>query len=238
MIQPVHTFSCSWNNVSVDLFGTMPDAKHIPVVQDTFTQFPEAKIVKSTSADPVIKALDIYTNFGTPRTHRTNNGPSFTSQQFKQYSDSKDIKHNKVYPYYPLANPVETFMKPLGKAMKIAHYEHQNKETALNQLLASYQATPHIATSQAQGNLIFQLDYQHNFPIAKPLTPNHINEIHAKHLEQQQKRKQKLNAFRHFRISCIEPGQLVLAKNLKCAKFHPYYSPQQYRFYQNTPIGV
>ena len=33
-------------------------------------------------------------------------------------------------------------MKPLGKAMKIVHCEHQNKETALNQLLVSIQATP------------------------------------------------------------------------------------------------
>ena len=45
-------------------------------------------------------------------------------------------------------------MKPLGKAMKIAHYEHQNKETVLNQLLTSYQDTPHIATDQTLGNLL------------------------------------------------------------------------------------
>ena len=126
-------------------------------------------------------------------------------------------------------NPVETFMKPLGKAMKIAHYEHQNKETALNHLLASYPAIPHIATSQAPGDSIFQHGYQLNFPTGKPLTSNHISEVHVKHHEQQQKRKQKLNASRHSKTTCIEPGQLVLAKNFKCARFYPYNGPQQYK---------
>ena len=106
--------------------------------------------------------------------------------------------------------------------MKITHYEHQNKETALNKLLASSRSTPHIATSQASGNLIFQHGYQYTVPIAKPPTFSHISEAHAKHLEQQLKRKQKLNASRHLKTSCIEPGQLVLANIFKHAKFHTY----------------
>ena len=84
-------------------------------------------------------------------------------------------------------------MKPLGKAMKIAHYEHQNKETVLNQLLTSYQANPHIATDQTLGNLFFQLDYQHNFHTAKPPTSNYIKEAHAKRFEQQQESKNSMH---------------------------------------------
>lgn len=73
----------------------MPDTgpEHVLIVQDMFTWFPAAKIVKSTSSDHVIKALDdIYTNFGTPTTHRTNNELPFNSLQFKEYSDPKGIK--------------------------------------------------------------------------------------------------------------------------------------------------
>ena len=126
-------------------------------------------VISIPGMDPVIKALDdIYTNFGAPTTHRTDNGPPFNSKQFKEYSDARGIIHNKVYPYHHQANPIETFMKPLGKAMKIAHHKNQYKETTLNQLLASYWATPHIATSQAPGNLIFQHGYQHDFPLPKP----------------------------------------------------------------------
>ena len=81
-----------------------------------FTCFPAAKVINSTSADLVIKTLDdIYTNFRTPTTHITDNGSPFNSKQFKEYSDAKGILHNKVFPYHPQANPVETFMKPRGR---------------------------------------------------------------------------------------------------------------------------
>ena len=40
-IQPVHTSNHPWNNVSVDLFGPMPNIKHVHIlVQGMFTQFP------------------------------------------------------------------------------------------------------------------------------------------------------------------------------------------------------
>ena len=61
-----------------------------------------------------------------------------------------------------------------------------------------------------------------------PIT-NNINEAYAKHLEQQLKRKLKLNASSHSKTSDIEPGQLFIAKDFKRIKFHPYYGPKQYK---------
>ena len=165
-IQSVHTSNHPRNNVSVDLFGPMLTTKHVYIlVQGIFTQFPAAWIVKSNSTDSVIKTTDgIYNNFGTPTSHRKLMGCHSTHNHSKSIWIHKGIKNNKVYPHHPQTNLVEIFMRPLGKAMKIAHYEHQNKENALNQLLASYQATPNIASSQAPGNLIFQNGYQNNLP--------------------------------------------------------------------------
>ena len=41
-IQLVHTSNHPWDNVSVDLFGPIPDTKHVLVVQDMFTRSPAA----------------------------------------------------------------------------------------------------------------------------------------------------------------------------------------------------
>ena len=101
-------------------------------------------------------------------------GRHSTHNHSKSIWIQKGIKNNKVYPYHPQTNLVKIFMRPLGKARKIAHDEHQNKD----------------------------------------------GKAHAKHLEQGQKRRQKLNASRHSKTSCVEPGQLVLAQNFKHAKFH------------------
>jgi len=73
------------------------------------------------------------------------------------------VEHEKAFPYHPQANPVESFMKPLGKAMKIAHHEKKNKAQALNEFLASYRATPHSSTGIAPGDILLRHGYGNTF---------------------------------------------------------------------------
>ena len=49
----------------------------------------------------------------------------------------KEIIEMALSSYQNPANPVEVFIKPLGKAMKITNFQQQKNETALNKLLAS-----------------------------------------------------------------------------------------------------
>ena len=36
----------AWEKVSIDLFGPMPDSRHVVVVQDMVSKFPAAKIIQ------------------------------------------------------------------------------------------------------------------------------------------------------------------------------------------------
>ncbi len=73
----------AWEKISVDLFGPMPDHRHIVVAQDMVNKFPAAKILKKTEANYVLQALhNIYTAYGNPLVHRTDNGPPFNSKEF------------------------------------------------------------------------------------------------------------------------------------------------------------
>ena len=66
-IAPQKTPKHAWEEVNIDLFGPLPDKKHVLVVQDGMSRFPTAKIVSSTQATPVIKALnEVYTAYGNP----------------------------------------------------------------------------------------------------------------------------------------------------------------------------
>ena len=117
--EPQKTCESAWEEVNIDLFGPLPDRKHVLVMQDTMSRFPAATILSSTKAEPVIKAIDkVYTRYGTPQRHRTDNGPPFNSQEFKDFSKLKGVEQVLSYPYHPQENPCETFMKPLGKALK------------------------------------------------------------------------------------------------------------------------
>ena len=94
-----------------------------------------AKVLKKTDAKHVTNTLDeFYTSYGNPMVHRTDNGPPFNSHEFTDFSNKRGIQHELAYPYHPQANYAETFMKPLGKCLKIANLEGKDHETAVNQI--------------------------------------------------------------------------------------------------------
>ena len=215
----------AWEKVSVDLFGPMPNKRHIVVAQDMVSKFPAAKIVSKTDADHVIGALEeMYANYGAPLVHRTDNGPPFNSMQFAKFSDDKGIHHEKSFPYHPQANPVECLMKPLGKSMKIAHYDSGNLDTALQNFLTTYRATPNKTTGIAPGDVMFRHGYGNNFP--KTFTPDNDTVREALSMEQQYRecKGDEMNINR--RREEFHIGDQVLTRNeKKKTKFEPTFDP-------------
>ena len=139
---------------------------HCSLFECQFDKISSAKIVNLTAKKPVFGALkDIYTKFGNPEKHRTDNGPPFNSSGFAKFSKTRGIEHVKVFPYHPQGNPSETFMKPLGKGMRAAIYENANKQNALDNLLAAYRSTPHPATGIPPGSFLLRDGYRTDFPI-------------------------------------------------------------------------
>ena len=62
------------------------------------------------------------------------------------FAEKRDIELKKTPPLHPQANPAETFMKSLGKTMKIAHENKTSKREALSTLLKNVRDTPQQAT--------------------------------------------------------------------------------------------
>ena len=225
-IHPLTTDQEPWENVNIDLFGPMPDSKHVLVVTDNMTRFPAAKIVPGTSATPVLKALDtIYADFGQPKSHRTDNGPPFDSHAFQQFSNELGVTHIRTYPYHPQANPAETFMKPLGKAMKIAHHHRTDKEVALNKLLRDYRATPHSATGMAPGDLILRNGFNSELPRSTTTNKNDVETAKAKDKATKEARTEKLNQSKHRREQLFQTGDYVYTRNNQRTKFQPIFDP-------------
>ena len=129
----------NWEVVSVDLYGPMPSNKHVVVVQDLASRYPAAKLVTSTKAEKVIPALtEIYNTLGNPDIQISDNGPPFNSKQMSSFADGRDIQIRLNAPYHPSSNPVETFMRPLGKALKIGKQHEIPEHKVLAKQLSDY----------------------------------------------------------------------------------------------------
>ena len=138
----------SWETVAMDLFGSMPTSNHVIAVQYLSSRYPSAKLVKSASADKVIPALsEIYNNYGNPENQLSDNGPPFNLKKMEAFCQKRSISMQKITPLHPSSNLVETFIKPLGKTMKIAHENNTPEKEALEQLLQNYRDIPHPAAS-------------------------------------------------------------------------------------------
>ena len=214
-----------WEKVSVDFFGPMPDSRHILVVQDMISKFPAAKILNNTDTGTTLKALqEIYATYGTPLIHRTDNGPPFNSHRFEEYSREIGTTHELSYPYHPQANPVECFMKPLGKAMKTAHFSGIPKEKALEEFLSAYRATPHSSNGLAPGDILLRNGYRNLFP-TKAISDETVQIALSNSRYERDLLNEQRNATRSE--PKLQIGDKVLLKNQNPNKFDPLYGPEQ-----------
>ena len=154
-----------WETVAVDLFGPMPSSKHVVVVQDLGSRYPAAKLVASTKAERVIPALEeIYDEYGYPENQISDNGPPFNSKRMKEFNESHGTTARFSTPHFPSQNPAETFMKTIGKTMKINRHTDRNESKALREALKTYRQTPHPATGIPPASMMFRDGLNHKFP--------------------------------------------------------------------------
>lgn len=228
-----------WNTVSLDLFGPLPDNRHVLVAQDQLSRFPVAKIVPKPNAGHVIKATEgIYQHYGYPDTHITDNGRCFTSREFEEYSRSKDIQHKATYPYHPQANPVECFMKPLGKAIKIAHHQKQPLKRAIDDAVATHRATPHPVTGVTPAEMMFRYRFRSNLPANK--APDEVVEkAIVRNADMKRKQKEWANRSGRRKESDFMVGQEVMILNTtRTSKYEPLYREEKYRVIAIDQFGV
>ena len=84
----------------------------------------------------------------------SDNGPSFSSADFKNFMSSNGILHRRVPPYHPSSNGLaENMVRSLKQALNKAH-RTDSIESKTAKFLATYRATPHSVTGKALAELL------------------------------------------------------------------------------------
>ena len=98
------------------------------VVIDEYSRFPEVEILSSISAKTVISHLDtIFSRQGIPQVIKSDNGPPFKSNEFKDFAEQCGIQHKRVTSLWPEANgEVLRFMKTLNKHVRSSVADNKN----------------------------------------------------------------------------------------------------------------
>ena len=170
----------------------------------------------------------------------------------EDFAAKRNISLQKIPPLHPAANPVETFMRPLGKAMKIAYHNRAPENDTLNQLLMNYRDTPHPAPGVAPAAMLFRDAHQSNFP-RHPVTEDDImcarkrnatskencKVLFARKRDATLKEKCQVNSSKYRKPSQLNIGDTVLLRNYnKTSIFNPTFQPESCKIVDTDQRGL
>lgn len=225
--QPVQMSSLPdhpWHSIAADHFGPSPTGEYLLVVSDEYSRFPIVATIPSTSSSPTIRTLrNLFSMFGIPSKLKTDNGPPFTSNEFKQFANEYGFDHCKITPRWPQANGlIERQMPMLAKTIRTALLDRTHWQDVLPNFLMNFRATAHPTTGQAPASLFFNRPIQTKLPTIIPVSPQDkaVRETDTKHKSQM---KTYSDASRHSSPHTLRIGDFVLPKLLQRNKFDPLY---------------
>ena len=167
--QPAAAPTVSWpatsrpmDRIHVD-FGQLED-KELLILIDTNTKWVEVAIMSSTTASNTIQVLrSWFARLGLPKEMVSNNGPQFTSMEFKSFLARNGIKQTLVPPYSPKSNgaaekSVQNVKSALRKKLTASVTEGQPKlslQQRIDDFLLTYRIMPTTATGRAPDEMLY-----------------------------------------------------------------------------------
>ena len=126
----------------------------------------------------------------------------------KLFTERHNISTRFSTPYFPSQNPAETFMKTIGKAMKINQHNKIPETKALNEALTTYRQTPHPATGIPPPNMMFRDGIRSGFP-RMSTSDEDVQEARRTDKVRKEERQERINMSKYRKESLIVPGDVV-----------------------------
>ena len=121
-----------WQRIHIDYAGPF-QGKYYFLVVDAHSKWPEIVEMSSTTTEKTITVLRcMFAQFGLPHQVVSDNGPRFTSEEFKRFMRSNGIKHIPSTPYHPATNgAVERLVHP-------SYHHRRNSSYAISRSTAPH----------------------------------------------------------------------------------------------------
>ena len=132
--------------------------------------------------------VSLFARHGLPDKLVSDNGPQFTSDEFKEFMLNCGILHIKTAPYHPQTNGeaerfVQTFKNFVKRADHDKNLNQRQIDEAILKFLMTYRCTPHSGTEMSPSYLMLNRQIKNVFDLLRTKT----SKIEIKNLEHQDK---------------------------------------------------
>lgn len=213
---------------------------------DYYSRYYEYDILTSTTATKVIDSLeDIFSRHGLPLTLKSDNGPQFRSDEFKDFCVANGIKHLKTTPKWAQANgEVECQNASIMKRIRIAQSEGLDWQRELRKYVTVYRGIVHNTTGKSPAELLFKRKMRGKLPDLISVETD--LEVHDYDAEKKGKYKLYVDEHRKAEYSNIAVGDRVLLRQDKIDKFttpfnatpHPVVRKARNQITVESPTGA
>ncbi|XP_048751787.2 uncharacterized protein K02A2.6-like [Ostrea edulis] len=123
-----------WSKIASDIFAYQQN--HYIIAVDYYSKWLEIKILKDLSSCQVVNSLkSMYSKYGIPDELVSDNGPQYTSKEFKDFTKEYGFTHTTSSPLYPKSNgQAERMVQTVKRILKknkdpyIALMDYRNTE--------------------------------------------------------------------------------------------------------------
>lgn len=207
-IHPWESPEAPWVRLHIDYAGPFL-GKMFFILYDSYSKWVDVFPMKNISANLTINCLrHSFSTHGLPHIIVSDNGPSFISNEFKNFCSLNGIKHVTTAPYHPSSNgPAERAVQTFKTAIKkIFENSVSDVNSSIYRFLLSYRSTPHSVTGKTPAELLFNRKLKTRLSLLKP----HISSI-------KDKEEKHLLSFHELSKNTrnFYPGDLVWVRNFQ-----------------------
>lgn len=194
----------------------MRKTNYFLVLVDSQSKWLEVVPMKTTTSAKTIEVLrNLFASQGLPEEVVSDNGPQFTSGEFKQFLRSNGIKQTLVLAYHPASNgaaerAVQTVKAALLKQVLGEGSQQLTLQRRLANFLLMYRSTPHAVTGVSPAELFLKRQLRTRFSLLKPSLARTVEE---RQLQQKVHHDKTTSKLRH-----LSPGDLVHVRNFREGK--------------------
>ena len=197
-----------WHTLGSDLFYFKRN--DFLIVVDYFSKFLIVRKIPNSTSSAIIKELElIFSEFGRPFIFRSDNGPCYSSEEFKFFMQNWLIEHRTSSPHYPQSNGLAESMVKVSKNLI---EKALLQDLPWNRLILDYRCTPVSSEIPSPAEILFGRRFRSSISILPSQVMNDristIRELIAKKEGKYHPYSDPKNP-----ILPLEPGQNVWLQN-------------------------